>query len=244
MKTGLKHIVAAITTVSIGAWPLLAYFYGVEESNLVKERDRISAIVLKAISSPELRKNSATAKKAMQGALRTYLQQELRRAQQAGIHDTAAYLRIAKVFYLMENPSRSLEVLTLGVTENPAAVPLWMMIAALEVEAGRKREGLAVFKHAAHLDPANGRANNDAAHLCIQGSKKYRPDLQSALLYATKAVSLEPNNPYYLDTLAQVHFSLGKSAEAALLMDRARKLAPKEPYFNRHKQRASSPQKP
>ena len=65
-------------------------------------------------------------------------------------------------------------------------------------------------------DPTNPMILNDAAWLCARCDQR----LNDALAWATKAVATTPDDAAILDTLAEVNFHLGHSAEAVRAWNR------------------------
>ncbi len=61
--------------------------------------------------------------------------------------------------------------------------------------------------------------------------------LNEALELATQATTVDPDNAAYLDTLAEVHFRLGKPAEAARVEERALALQPGDSFMTDQLQR-------
>jgi tetratricopeptide (TPR) repeat protein len=74
---------------------------------------------------------------------------------------------------------------------------------------------------------------NELAWLCARCDQ----NLPEALELAKRAVSIEPDNPAYLDTLAEVHFRLGNADEAVRLETRALQLEPGDEFMLRQLQR-------
>jgi arylsulfatase A-like enzyme len=55
--------------------------------------------------------------------------------------------------------------------------------------------------------------------------------LDQALQYAQRANELVPNQPNFIDTLAQIYFKIGNKEKALELIKKAVELAPQNPYF-------------
>lgn len=142
-----------------------------------------------------------------------------------------AYLRVASALELLDNNSRALEILTNGVCLNPAASDLWMKVAKLELKAQRPFEALDVFREVIRQDPKNGSAYNNAAFILVKSAQPRKNDLLEAEKYASIARKLEPKNPEYLDTLAEIEFSQGNPLQAQSLIKEAIKLAPTKDFF-------------
>ena len=65
--------------------------------------------------------------------------------------------------------------------------------------------------------PNHGQHNNNHAWLLSRCAK----NLDEALIHANKAVSIEPDNGAFLDTLAEVHFQLGDRSKAIEISKKA-----------------------
>lgn len=74
---------------------------------------------------------------------------------------------------------------------------------------------------------------NDLAWLCAVSRRR----LDDALKLSEKAVALAPNNPAYLDTLAEAHFQKGNRERAIELMKQCVELAPDNNYFLKQRER-------
>jgi tetratricopeptide (TPR) repeat protein len=70
-------------------------------------------------------------------------------------------------------------------------------------------------------------AHNSAAWL----SACCRRNLDEALAHATRAVDLAPDNPTFLDTLAEIHFQRGDKDKAIAVQKKVIELDPKKPYY-------------
>jgi tetratricopeptide (TPR) repeat protein len=100
--------------------------------------------------------------------------------------------------------------------------------------AGRDADAQALFERAyddlklvLKGDPADPEVNNNLAWLCARCGEK----LPEALEMSQRAVEAEPDNGAYVDTLAEVHFRMGNSAQAAALEERAVKFRPTDQFM-------------
>ena len=91
--------------------------------------------------------------------------------------------------------------------------------------------------------PNSGLLNNNLAWVNSTNQKH----LQEALRHAELAVKNEPNNPTYIDTLADVCFNLGDTERAIQLMERCLRHDPLSEHYNqqikRFREKLSSPKK-
>jgi tetratricopeptide (TPR) repeat protein len=58
-----------------------------------------------------------------------------------------------------------------------------------------------------------------------EGKQVYKAELKLALRYSQKSLKLSPDNPHYLDTLAEVYLKLGDKSKAKKANDQAKKIA-------------------
>jgi len=100
--------------------------------------------------------------------------------------------------------------------------------------AGRGDEATAFFdrayasvKDALAEQPDSADRMNTLAWLLARCDQR----LDEALALATQATALQPDNPAYLDTLAEVQFRKGNSAEAVRLEERALSLRPGDTFM-------------
>jgi predicted Zn-dependent protease len=70
--------------------------------------------------------------------------------------------------------------------------------------------------------PNSARFSNAAAWI----SASCKRNLEAALVQAEHTLKLAPDNPSYLDTLAEVHFAQGNTAQAVTIQRRVVELAP------------------
>jgi Flp pilus assembly protein TadD len=171
-----------------------------------------------------------------------FLEEQIRQGEQE-IHfdrkDIRAYLRVAGSLELMDRKDKAMELLVDGICENPDAAELWMEIAKLELKAGRDMEAFDVFREIAKNDAKNARASNNAAYILARHQKSTEYDLREAEKLAEKARKLEPKNPEYIDTLAEVFFRTGEIQKARKLIKEAIRLAPEKHIFRSQLKRFS-----
>ncbi|USN50543.1 MAG: hypothetical protein H6731_09810 [Myxococcales bacterium] len=151
-------------------------------------------------------------------------------------HDVSAYLRVAGALELIGNSFQAKETLINGISLNPKASELWLRIAHLEQKETRDNEALDIYKEVIRLNPKSSNAYNNAAYIITQNYSHDTKDLNLAEGYAEMAIKLEPRNPDYIDTLAEVKYRKGNTLKAKSLMEKAIQLAPgKESYKSRLK---------
>ncbi len=92
---------------------------------------------------------------------------------------------------------------------------------------------LAVYEKLCSEYPKCSWAHNSAAWL----SACCRRNLDAALVHATRAVQLAPDNAGHLDTLAEVHFQRGEKDKAVAIQKKVIELDPKKLYFRKQLRR-------
>lgn len=174
-----------------------------------------------------------------------FLEDEIRFGQQdiqADRHNVSAYARVASALELMGDNFRAMEILVNGVSLNPKAPELWMKVGKLEHKAGRSNEALDVFKEVIRLDNKASDAYNNVAYIISQQKIATNDELNLAESYALRARKLNPDNPEYIDTLAEIKFKKGESVLAQSLIKEAIKIDPERNSFKNQLQKFSGPE--
>lgn len=140
-----------------------------------------------------------------------------------------AYSRVANALYLLGSDDRAAEILINGLDVAPASTKMWMKLAQIEMERNRrnsKNEALDIFLEVLRLDPNHADALNNAAAILSRSEKPRPGDLEKAKTMADKALKIDPKNPDYLDTLAEIYFRQGNKEKALALIEEAIERAP------------------
>jgi hypothetical protein len=88
-------------------------------------------------------------------------------------------------------------------------------------------ESFSAYDAVCRAFPRSSRHHNGLAWLAARCSQR----LDAALAHAHEALCLEPGNPAFLDTLAEVHFQRGDRAAALTLATKAAELTPTNQHF-------------
>ena len=150
---------------------------------------------------------------------------------EANPSEAEGYLRVARAFNWANNRTSAFETLLEGVNENPNSPDLWMMTAQLEVQAGRYHEAFAVFENVTELDESNAKAHHSMAYILTRPGKIRMEGLSVAMEHAMRAVDLQPENPSFIDTLAEIHYRQGNQEKAVELIKKAIYLSPSEAFY-------------
>lgn len=121
--------------------------------------------------------------------------------------------------------------------------PAIELVPALD-KAGRKQQADEVFagyfaltRSACERFPDNSSHHNSLAWLAACCNR----EMDEALKHAQRAHELKPNSAAILDTLAEVHFRMGRREEAVKLMKQCIRLDPDWDYFRKQLKRFESP---
>lgn len=85
---------------------------------------------------------------------------------------------------------------------------------------------------AVEIDPKNANAHNSLGYIFTQANL----NLDEALKECKKAVSINKNNPAYLDSLGWVYYKLGRVKQAKIYLNKALKKAPANEEIRAHLQ--------
>jgi tetratricopeptide (TPR) repeat protein len=171
-----------------------------------------------------------------------FLENEIRSGEDAiknNYKNIEAYIRTASALELLDQRYRALEILINGISLNNNSAELWMKIGKLEHKSERHLEAFDVFKEVIRLDPKNSDAYNNAAFVLAKAYQGHSKDLEEASTFAHNAHKLDPDNPEYIDTMAEIEYGQGNYIQAQNLIKQAIKLAPDKDFFKNQLKRFS-----
>lgn len=203
----------------------------VEALNASQEYERSLDLLLREFQKNP---NNISLKTSLNKTFALYLYDQVSKNKKridVNIHDVQAYLNLARAYATGGDYFRAMEVLTNGFMENPNSTSLLVGIGTLELKEKRENEAFSIFRKVLELDEQNAPAHNNIGFLLSRKENEARYNLTEALHHAKKAVALEPTNPNFLDTLADIQFQQGHPTQAIELIQQAIQLAPQEDYF-------------
>jgi len=128
--------------------------------------------------------------------------------------------------------TEAISILKMGLSHNPKALALSVLLASLYQENGQIDLAIAQYESILVTDPKAIAPANNLAYLLTEN--KGDPKSLERALTLTKGFESQAPNPLLLDTLAWVHYKLGNHTEAVSLLRNAVGQAPQHPLLNYH----------
>lgn len=133
----------------------------------------------------------------------------------------------ANVHVARKDLGRALEDFNAARDVAPESGQVHASVGMVHLQAGRIEPAETAFLNAIRLDSGQADAYNNLAWLAAE--KRIKANLDDALAWAQKAVALRPAYAPYLDTLGWVHQARGELAKAISFLEKAARLAPRDP---------------
>jgi tetratricopeptide (TPR) repeat protein len=122
------------------------------------------------------------------------------------------------------------KLLTDAVKKFPEHAQLRFYLGSVEDRLGKTAESIAHMKQVLTLDAEHVQALNFLAYIYAE----HGGDLENAEGMVRKALELQPNDGYIMDTLGWVLFKRGKNADAVRILEAAYRLLPTEAVIAEH----------
>jgi len=116
-----------------------------------------------------------------------------------------------------QDNAQALAVLDRAVAKWPDDTQLLYSQGVVLEKLGRTDEGLAVMEQIITLDSEHADALNFLGYMLADQGR----ELERAMMLVTRALEIEPDNGYIIDSLAWVHFRMGDARKAWELVQRA-----------------------
>jgi len=116
------------------------------------------------------------------------------------------------------------------VEQDPESIVTLFALGAAQERSGRVESAVATFERLLELAPGYAPALNYLGYTWAERGEQ----LERALEMTRRAVSLEPNNGAYVDSLGWVYFQLGRYQEAREHLEWAVRLVPDDPTLREH----------
>ncbi len=137
----------------------------------------------------------------------------------------------ATLFISQGNLDRALELMEQAARKNPDDAGLQTELAGLYLQQGRTTEAVEAYRHSLALDSLNAPALNNLAWIYSQLGAR----LEEALQLSRKSLELEPDNPLYLDTIAEIYFRKRDYYQALTYLRKALDQHPPDSEYYRQK---------
>lgn len=124
----------------------------------------------------------------------------------------------------------ALEVLEQARKHFPENVPILFQAGVLEHELGHREQAIAFMEIILNLEPEHAGAMNFIGYSLVEE----REDMQRAFELITKALEHDPNNGYYLDSLAWYYYQAGDLEKAWTTIESAVAAAEEDPVIWEH----------
>jgi tetratricopeptide (TPR) repeat protein len=144
--------------------------------------------------------------------------------------DAKTLPRFAEAYQRLELHPKALPLLETMVKSDPAASASRFALAVSYEQMERHAEAISAFDALLQAEPGNAAALNYLGYLLAErGEQRER-----ALELTRKAVSLEPDNGAYVDSLGWAYYQLGRLAEAREHLEWAARLVESDPTVHEH----------
>jgi tetratricopeptide (TPR) repeat protein len=130
----------------------------------------------------------------------------------------------------MKKWDRGVTMLSAAIKKFPENAQLYFFLGSMEDHLGKTDQTVADMKHVLELEPDHVQALNYLAYTFADKNI----DLDEAERLARRALNLQANDGYILDTLGWVLFKKGETAEAVRTLEAAYKVQPGESIIAEH----------
>ncbi|MBN1878637.1 tetratricopeptide repeat protein [bacterium] len=144
--------------------------------------------------------------------------------------DVRVWLIVARAYESLDMPDKALEILTQGTLEFPLDVSLNMALAFRLEEKGEWKEAIRIADKLYLQHSDSPEISNFIGYVLADRNE----DLPRALKLIQAAVSIEPENSAYLDSLAWVYFRMGRMQDAYEQISKANQSMPDDPLIIEH----------
>lgn len=144
--------------------------------------------------------------------------------------DARSFLIYADILENAGMTAEAVNILREGRERFPENVRLSVALAYRLEQTGNWREAVAVFEELYVIRPGDPEIANFIGYTLADNNS----DLERALELIEQALSVEPENPAYLDSLGWVYYRMGRFDDALELLKRAAQGLPEDPVVTDH----------
>lgn len=140
------------------------------------------------------------------------------------------YLFIGVILNDVERYDDAAKTFLNGIAKNPEVSDLYFHLGAVFDKLGRFDEMVLQMEHAIQLAPKHANALNYLGYTFADKGVR----LNEAFGLIQRALDLRPDDGYFIDSLAWVHYRQGNLEEATTLLEKAAELVPLDPVIHEH----------
>ncbi len=154
----------------------------------------------------------------------------LRKAVQLAPEQINSYLVLALSLTQLKRYVEAVAILEEGIVQHSEIPDLHYHLGIVHDKLDQDEGFIAQMEETVRLDPNHAEALNYLGYFYVEQGIK----LPEAMGLIERAVFLQPDNGYYLDSLAWGHFKMGKVHDALVGLKQATRLAPDDPVIIQH----------
>ena len=140
------------------------------------------------------------------------------------------YLFLGLTYYQAGNHEKAVEVFKQGISNDPKNPELYFNIGAVYDKMNRFNDLVAAMENTIRLNPKHANALNYLGYTYVDRGIK----LQEALDLINRALTVKPDDGYYIDSLGWAHYKMGNIDEALTQLGRAVALVPDDAVIQEH----------
>jgi len=144
--------------------------------------------------------------------------------------DANVYMILSSILMQSGQLQAAEEAVLKALKINPNDGDLLIQLSSVEDRAGRHQASEQTLREVLRREPGNATALNNLGYFLIERGERY----QEALGLIQKAVSIEPTNGSFLDSLGWVHYKLGRLEQAREQLERAAVYTRRNPTIYEH----------
>lgn len=144
--------------------------------------------------------------------------------------DEASALAAAQSYQRAEHYPESIPILEKLAAAHPDQIAAGFLLGAAYERTGQRDRGVAELRRVLKLDPEFHAAMNYLGYTFAEAGM----NLEEALSLVSRAVTLDPDNGAYVDSLGWTYFRLGRTDQARGMLERAARLDPEDATLQEH----------
>jgi len=146
------------------------------------------------------------------------------------INKSHAKMLLGYVYTINGDYEKALEMFNAVIKAGIESAQAFTAIGYIKDRLGEFKEAVMNLYRAIDIDPKNANAHNSLGYIFAEANV----NLEEALEECRKAVSMDKNNPVYLDSLGWVYYKLGNINQAKICLKKALKGAPHNEEIKNH----------